>query len=466
MTPYEIILVVSTLFAAVAINVQAIPAPIRRLGVVGLLLGALALHGVMDEPRWQFYPLYPCTVLLLAVAAAERPEHSIARSGKLASSVLVILAALVAAGLGTVMPVLRLPDPGTVLGTFTQQLVDTNREEKYGPDPGRARRVMVQVWYPAASVPEGERAESWAPGIEKFGPALANFVGLPSFVLSHLEQTRSAAYLYAPAAKAPAEGYPLVVYSHGWTGFRNIAITEIERLAAAGFVVAAPDHTYGSAGTVMATGEVVLNDPSAMPEKDDPNRQESIEELVDTYAGDIRLVLDFMQEVQSGSFASPLAGKVDLGRVGIWGHSTGGGAVMEVAKTDPRVNAVAGLDIWSEPVSPDLRTKVSTIPLLSILSQDWYDNKGSDNNKVLPGVLKSFEGPKDLFYLKGAKHGDFTVLPLLTPLAATMVPTHRGTIDADTAIEAVDSALVGFFTRNLKSGPVPAWNPALQPAAD
>jgi hypothetical protein len=460
-TPFEIVLVIATFVSIAVLNIGAVPHGVRRWVVLGGLLGALVLHGVYDTPRWQFYPLYPCAVLLIAMAASARPEHSLAQGGVRMTSALVTVAALVSAALGTVMPVMQLPDPGAVLGTFAHQLVDTERMEQYGPEPGRPRRVMVQVWYPAAAAPEGATPVSWAPGIGEFGAALANFAGLPGFLVSHLEQTRSAAYLYAPAAEAPAEGYPVVVYSHGWTGFRNIAITEIQRLAAAGFIVAAPDHTYGAAGTVLANGTVALNDPSAMPEKGAPDRQEGIEQLVDSYAGDIKLVLDFLETVQSGEFASPLAGKINSELVGIWGHSTGGGAVIEVAKTDTRVKAVAGLDIWSEPVSPDLRARPTTLPLLSILSQDWFDNKESDNNQVLPEVLASFEGPKVLKYLRGAKHGDFTVLPLMTPLAGTLIPHQRGTLDAASTIEAVDAALEAFFTQHLKGGALPVWHEAL-----
>ena len=47
-----------------------------------------------------------------------------------------------------------------------------------------------------------------------------------------------------------------------------------------------------------------------------------------------------------------MANHIDLGLVGVYGHSTGGGAAVRFCLSDERCKAVLGMDAWVEPV-PD-----------------------------------------------------------------------------------------------------------------
>jgi len=88
------------------------------------------------------------------------------------------------------------------------------------------RKLVLEVWYPIDSAPTD---------------------GLGT---SYLNQTRSgnkfeiAASAFRDAAPAKAENqFPLIVLSHGYTGYRTIMFYLGEHLASHGFVVAAIDHT-------------------------------------------------------------------------------------------------------------------------------------------------------------------------------------------------------------------------------
>ena len=75
--------------------------------------------------------------------------------------------------------------------------------------------------------------------------------------------------------------------------------------------------------------------------------------VVDTKAADLRFVLDQLAALDAGSTTSgadPLAGRLDLGRVGVFGHSFGGGAARGRLPDRPRVTAGANLDggLWRE----------------------------------------------------------------------------------------------------------------------
>ena len=121
--------------------------------------------------------------------------------------------------------------------------------------------------------------------------------------------------------------FPVIIYSHGWTGFRAIAVNQIENLVSNGYIVIAPDHTYGAIATVFEDGEVVEYDPAALPDEEDIGEAayaEASEQLVGVFAADIVSILDALDRGERGPL-EVVAGAADLTRIGIYGHSTGGG---------------------------------------------------------------------------------------------------------------------------------------------
>ena len=146
-----------------------------------------------------------------------------------------------AAALGFVLPVPELPVPSgpESIGTVSFELVDHEREEIYGPNPGGPRRFMAQVWYPGTD-PIGLDPVPWSEDWDVVAPSMARSLLLPSWFLNHTEYVES--HTYSSLAVA-AGTYPVVIYSHGWKGFRTIAINQIETLVSNGYIVIAPDHT-------------------------------------------------------------------------------------------------------------------------------------------------------------------------------------------------------------------------------
>lgn len=420
--------------------------PASRLIWPTCFLLVLLAQVLIEGSRWQLYPLYLVTVSV-GVAHLLRSRTLMHRAGM----VLTLLLAVTGGFLAYALPVLQLPPIAQPLGTFSTFLTDDSRTEYYAPTPGGPRKFMTQFWYPAdANDVAGKQPDPWSPEIVAFGRALADAQGLPNFLLDHMSLAESHAYASAKPAGKDDQRFPVVLYSHGWTGFRTIAANEVERIAAAGFIVIAPDHTYGAAGTVFPDGEVVLNNPKAMPEKGSADRQAGIEKLVDSYAGDLRYLLDILPKLDSGEIPSPLKGRIDLSRIGVFGHSTGGGAVVEAVKQDERIKAIVGLDIWCEPVSPALRDTPRNIPIASIRSQNWHDNRADIDRDILYQILASFSGPKYDLYLADSQHADFTIVPLISPIVRYILPGQRGTLPAADAVESVDGFLAAFFQQYLQ----------------
>ncbi|MEX0835102.1 MAG: dienelactone hydrolase family protein, partial [Nitriliruptor sp.] len=204
---------------------------------------------------------------------------------------------------------------------------------------------------------------------------------------------------------------PVVVYSHGWGGFRTIQAGLAESLASEGYVVAALDHTYGAVATAFPEGEVVAIDPDALPSDVDPEVYDAAaERLVATFADDVAFLLD---ELEAGAVPM-LAGRLDLETVGIVGHSTGGGAAVRLCADDDRCGAIVGFDPWVEPVPDAIIGAGIDVPFLALRSEEWVDN---DNDARLRRLRASSTGAPGLVAVDRTTHRDVTQLPFLSPLA-------------------------------------------------
>jgi predicted dienelactone hydrolase len=114
--------------------------------------------------------------------------------------------------------------------------------------------------------------------------------------------------------------YPVVLFSHGFSGFRLQSTFLTSHLASHGFVVAAPDHPSRDLRNVL--GGTMSGD-----------RDAAAAELLETLE---------LLESESGDDASLLAGLVDGEQVATLGHSAGGGTAF-LAAADPRIDGYVSM---------------------------------------------------------------------------------------------------------------------------
>jgi alpha-beta hydrolase superfamily lysophospholipase len=223
----------------------------------------------------------------------------------------------------------------------------------------------------------------------------------------------------APAAEAPY-GFPVVVYAHGLGGGALSSMPILTRLAAAGFVVAAPELPLSKHD---APGGSSVADYGKQP-------------------ADISFVIG---EVVGGR-AGPLP-VVDGGRVAVAGHSLGAMTVLGLTQNscchDDRIKAavaISGMQLvwggaWYQP---------PTTPLLLI---------HGDQDPIVPfkgstDVFASASSPVALVRLLGAPHWVFGP-PYVDVVATTMVDFLRAELDDDadaSAALAVDGNQPGRAT--------------------
>lgn len=412
-------------------------------------VAVMIIQLLFEGYRWQMLPAYGLVVVVFLVTLPRLRTPSAAekkRSGwAIAGSVLGLLVWVVALALPYLLPVPRLPDVTGpyAIGTQTFHLVDDKREEIYTADPADKREFMMQVWYPAEAEEQGETAV-FLEDLETMVPVLADRLGLPPFLLNHINLVAMDTKKDVPVLAEDAP-YPVLVFSHGLRGIRAQNTSMVRELVSRGFVVATIDHTYGNAVTVFPDARVTLYDPDVLSGEGEPAHTSNL--LINVWADDIGTVLDQMaiwNETDGNAFTSSL----DLEKIGVFGHSTGGGTAVEFCGRDERCKAGVTLDAWVEPVSEEIVTQGLAKPFFFLRADRWDFADSGDNFDTADAL---YSGLKDTGYMAtiaGAAHFDFTDVPLLTPLTAQLGLSSD--MDSAYVVEMMSSMTSAFFRQELK----------------
>jgi dienelactone hydrolase len=143
--------------------------------------------------------------------------------------------------------------------------------------------------------------------------------------------------IYSPATgKGP---FPVIVFSHGLGGSREGYEYLGRHWASWGYVAVHVDHLGSDTAALKKGGRLIRNLREAVG---DPRNAEA-------RPLDVRFVLDRLEALNRGG--SPLAHRLDLGRIGLAGHSFGAWTTLVVAgqdvgrsdAADPRIKAAVAM---------------------------------------------------------------------------------------------------------------------------
>ncbi|MFP4511118.1 MAG: alpha/beta hydrolase family protein [Spirochaetaceae bacterium] len=331
---------------------------------------------------------------------------------------------------GVAMPVRHLPEPTGphTVGTISLDLTDQARVETYSlsDDPG-PRRIRAQIWYPAAE--RTGRRQAWMPDGRAHIRAIVEANGFPRFIWDHTVLMRSHSYEAAPILQADDEAtdLPLVLISHGWTGYRGLHSDVAEDLASHGFVVVAAEHTYGAAAVRFKDGTIIQASSRILPSRGEtPDFLDYANRLVTTFASDNRFLLGYLSGASDAGAVDPriqgIVDRIDFDRLGLVGHSTGGGAMVDMVLGDRAVaaEALVGLDAWVEPLGQDrLESERYTVPSLFLRSEQW---EGGTNDSFLVPFVERVTGsaagnsvPVELRQVEGITHAQFSTIYMYRP---------------------------------------------------
>lgn len=234
------------------------------------------------------------------------------------------------------------PTGRNAVGRMVIQVKDDDRPETWTEDPEDARQINLTVWYPAKPVAEAETAPYAAVIGDKMPPMLA------------LENARAKKLkIYSLAGSPPPadipEKFPVLFFSPGadMSPFGYASITE--ELASHGFVVVGLDHVYEGKGQVLTNGTVVepLADklrPKLTGDGAAQAHHDFYQKRLDIRAADVRSAMPILKMMNSRGPDAKFYRRLDLDRIGIFGHSIGGVASGQAAMQMKEIKAVANLD--------------------------------------------------------------------------------------------------------------------------
>ncbi|GGV46135.1 lipase [Kitasatospora herbaricolor] len=369
---------------------------------------------------------------------------------------------------------LPVPTGPFAVGTTSLRLADPGRPDPWHPD--RTRELMISLWYPATGTPS-PRAPQMAPlaaahfGTPR-GAGTFNY-GLPPG-RTNWSATRTHARQDAPALRAGGPR-PVLLYSAGLGDPRTWNTGLVEDLASRGYVVVTVDHTYEASEVEFPGGRLAesvfpdlagLQDPAAI----DAVLRKAVQARVD----DVRLVLDRLTALHAGgdrpvgsadgAVPGGLAGVLDLGRVGMVGHSAGGFTAAQAIHDDPRIKAGVNLDGTMEFPLPDstgspFGTAVQDgldVPFL-LMGTDNPDSGSHQQQPSWQAFWQHTRGWHADVTLTGSRHGSYTDAESLLPqlarqdaAPAATVADDIGTVRPERAVAATRAYVASFFDRWLR----------------
>jgi predicted dienelactone hydrolase len=337
--------------------------------------------------------------------------------------------------------VLKVPAPTGAfhVGTRSIALIDRARREPEAPN--QPRSLVIQMWYPAAA---GARLALYMPR------AVARFLASSAGVQPALLETVKLSAKADAAPLARRGGWPVVLFSPGFGVERELYAGLVEDLASHGYVVVAIDHPHDGSIVEFPDGHVVV-----------PSSQMDITAALSVRVADARFVLTELARLGRAGF---FAGSLDLGHVGMFGHSLGGAAAASAMLVDRRIDAGADLD---GVLFGGARTGGLSRPFMLMSAEPGF---AADPNRA--GFWSRLRGPHYAVDIKGARHFAFSDLVFFAPAliranppAGAGIRAQVGNVDGPTTLAAERAYLLAFFDRFLREKQEPLLTRAPGPFA-
>jgi hypothetical protein len=383
---------------------------------------------------------------------------------------------IVSAFVGVALGATSLPAPTGAFSVGRQMVFwnDLTRPEAAGPTAGKPREVAAYVYYPA--VASGKHAEYY-PGLAGLENAAETrslrlqFGGVWNAVTSGAIPTNA---YDAPPMPPGRTKFPVLLFSPGGQAPALAYQLQLEELASHGYVIFALEHGTDSALMILPDRTMI---PYVNRRPPDPLPTVAYLEAVRDEA--IRRASDIVFSVTQISRlakqpGSVLRNRLDLSRIGVFGHSAGGQAAIRACQIDARVRAclnqdgeMLGIPLGStEPVPTVLPGKPLLRPVADIyvaeplasdaqlaaakVTRKQFEDWRAAKNRALRSFLRQNSRESSLVTITapGYVHATFMDIRLLTPN-----PDPEAVLNHRTGVTITRA----FFDAHLRWGEPKTW---------
>ena len=251
--------------------------------------------------------------------------------------------------------------------------------DSLAPIAGTKRELLAWIWYPTLdgppAAPDDYLPVWWRAGVERASGAptvLEQLIGLLT-----RDPTKVHGHSHRDAKVARGErSFPVAIIRGGASSEIVNYSTLAEDLASHGYVVVGFDAPYRTGVVAFPDGRVIRRTPENNPELCVEPVQSPLAgcmtKLLTAWTLDIALVLDRLERLNASDSSGTFTGRLDLTRVGVFGHSFGGATAAQFCHDDPR--CTAGIDVDGQPLGSVVQAGIRR-PFMFLLS----DHSGSSD---------------------------------------------------------------------------------------
>jgi dienelactone hydrolase len=301
------------------------------------------------------------------------------------------------------LPKLTGPFP---VGRALYDWADDQAFDTLAPVPGTKRELLVWIWYPAA-VGQSATMDDYLPAPLRTAVQRQGGVLLTQFLTRDLSKVHAHS-LRNSDVSGQQRSYPVVIMRAGASLEVWNYSTLAEDLASHGYLVVGFDAPYRTSTVVFPDGRVMRripeNNPELCLERTGPERDSCANRLLTAWTADIAFVLDRLEQLNASDASGKLTGRLDMTRVGVFGHSFGGAAAALFCHEDSRCKA--GIDVDGAPHGSVIQAGIDR-PFMFLLSDHRHES-GPEGSQVAADIQSIYDrlppNGRAFLEIRGANH--------------------------------------------------------------
>ena len=360
------------------------------------------------------------------------------------------------------------------VGRTSYAWVNNAEMDELAPSPGVKREVVAWIWYPAV-VTSAASAE-YLPAPWRAADAQLSGVLMTKFFTRDLSLVRTHS---TPDADVSPEqrSYPVIIMRAGGGALTTDYTTLAEDLASHGYIVVGFDAPYRTWVVVFPDKRVVARPPANNPENLDGDQANLlINRLLPMWTSDTKFVVSQLHKLNAAdrspadpspadpSSAAPsagnpsgkFAGRLDLQKLGMFGHSFGGAQALQFCHEE--IECKAGIDIDGAPYGSVVQEGLKQ-PFMFILSDHSHELSDPDSKRIgadIQSIYGRLPNGRLMITIRGAHHFSFSDQALLKSQYLIKVLTSVagfGKLDSRRGLFITADYVHTFFDVYLKGEP-------------
>ncbi len=292
------------------------------------------------------------------------------------------------------------------VGRALYDWADDQTLDTLAPVPGTKRELLVWIWYPSAAE-QSVAMDDYVPAQMRAAVEGASGPLISKFLTRDLSKVH--AHSIRNSDVSPRQrSYPVVIMRAGASLEVWNYSTLAEDLASHGYVVVGFDAPYRTFVVGFPDGRVMRRTPENNPElcegQEQAQQARCVNRVLTAWTADIAFVLDRLERLNTSDASGKFKGRLDMTRMGVFGHSFGGAQAAQFCSQDSRCKA--GIDVDGQPFGSVIQAGLHQ-PFMFLLS-DHGDSSDPVSRQIGANIQSIYDRlPPDgrlRVEIRGANH--------------------------------------------------------------